>query len=51
MLQFGFAWKEIEARTRRVKANKVDDPLHIRALGVNRVMVEPQDSADFSKEF
>jgi hypothetical protein len=34
-----------------VKPDKSNDPVHIGALGMDRIMVEAEDVADFVEEF
>ena len=43
--------EEVLARLQVVKPDEANDPLHRRALGMNRVMVETEGIPDFIEKF
>ena len=46
-----FGGEEVCARPHTVEADEPDDPVHIGALGMNRVVMETKHFTDFIEEF
>jgi hypothetical protein len=47
----GFGGEEVLARPQAVETDAPDDPIYIRSLGVNGVVVDTEHLADFIEEF